>query len=437
MLKECCYAKVRGMSLICQQYITYRSSTELTVADILREHWAAYRRKHQVTAEQARVVGALMACRTPALGGRIDQCSKCGALVFRFNSCRDRHCNQCQKYERAKWVAQQAVLALPIPYFHVVFTTDHALNSLFRQNKVVMYDLLFEVVSGVLKGEVKRVLGCEVGITAVLHTWGQQIEEHIHIHTIVTGGGLSVDTLAGTGGQRWVKAKSQRYLVDVVALSAVYRDRLLSGIQRLYEAGRLSLSGEAAELDVVGLLQALRGKKWEVYMKPFKGPEVVTEYLSRYVHQVAISNYRLESIEGGKVKFRYYDNRRRAESGAKGPEKVLTVTAEEFIRRFLLHILPSGYKRIRYYGLHHSSARKEKLPRCRELLGLPRALPEIEELDLQAWLAQVLGEDEVNRCPHCGAQNSLFQRAEFERLSWLAMVVLSVVAQPTRQGVCR
>ena len=421
---------------ILGNYITYRSSTELTVADIFREYWAEYRHKHPVTAEQARVVGAMMACRTAALGGRIDQCGECGALVFRFNSCRDRHCNQCQKYERAKWVAQQAVLALPIPYFHVVLTTDHALNPLFRQNKVALYDLLFEVVSGVLKGEVKRALGCEIGMTAVLHTWGQQMEEHIHIHTIVTGGGLSLATLTGTGGQRWVKAKSQRYLVDVVELSAVYRDRLLSGIKRLYEAGRLSLSGEAAQVDMAGLLQALGSKKWEVYMKPFKGPEVVTEYLSRYVHQVAISNYRLESIEGGAVKFRYYDNRERGESGEKGPEKVLTVTAEEFIRRFLLHIFPSGYKRIRYYGLHHSSARAEKLPRCRELLGLPGALPEIEELDLQAWLAQVLGEEEVNRCPNCGAQHSLFRRAEFERLSWLVTVVLSLVAQPTRQGVC-
>jgi hypothetical protein len=172
-------------------------------------------------------------------------------------------------------------------------------------------------------------------------------------------------------------------------------------------------------------------------MKPFGGAEIVTEYLSRYVHQVAISNYRLESIEGGEVKFRYYDNRERAEAGEKGPEKVLTVTAEEFIRRFLLHILPPKFVRIRYYGLHHSSARKEKLPRCRQLLGLPAALPEIEELELQAWLERVLGEEAVNRCPYCGAQHSLFKRAEFERLSWLAMLVLSLVAQPTRQGVCR
>ena len=416
---------------ILGNYITYRSSTELTVADIFREHWAEYRQNHGVAAEQARVVGALMACRTAALGGRIDQCSECGALVFRFNSCRDRHCNQCQKYERAKWVEQQKILTLPIAYFHVVFTTDHALNPLFRQNKVAMYDLLFETVSEVLKGEAKRVLGCEVGVTAVLHTWGQQMEEHIHLHTIVTGGGLSLD------GQRWVSGKSQRYLVDVVALSAVYRDRLLKGIGRLYEQGRLKLAGGDAGLDVPQLLAELGTKPWEVYMKPFAGAEIVTEYLSRYVHQVAISNYRLESIAGGEVKFRYYDNRERAEAGEKGPEKVLTVTAEEFIRRFLLHILPTGFVRIRYYGLHHSHARKEKLPRCRQLLGLSAGLPEIEELDLQVWLGRVLGEEAVNRCPHCGAQHSLFKRAEFERLSWLAVLVLSLVAQPTRQGVCQ
>jgi hypothetical protein len=160
------------MELLCN-YITYRSSTELTVADIFREHWAEYRQKHPVTPEQARVVGAMLSCRTPALGGRIDQCSACGAVVFRFNSCRDRHCNQCQKYERAKWVEKQQVLQLPIPYFHVVFTTDHALNPLFRENKQVLYDLLFKTVSEVLQAKAKEELGCELGITTVLHTLRQ------------------------------------------------------------------------------------------------------------------------------------------------------------------------------------------------------------------------------------------------------------------------
>ncbi len=409
-------------------YITYRSSTELTVADIFREHWEAYQRKHTVTPEQARVVGAMMACRTPALGGRIDQCQECGALVFRFNSCRDRHCNQCQKYERAKWVEKQKVIQLPIPYFHVVFTTDHRLNPLFRQNQRVMYDLLFKVVSEVLQAQAKEALGCELGLTAVLHTWGQQLEEHIHLHCIVTGGGLRLD------GQRWIKPKSSHYLMEVVELSAAYRDQFLAGIERLNEQGQLSLAGES---DVPQLLAELRAKKWEVFIKPFPDPEAVTEYLSRYVHQVALSNYRLISVAEGQVSFRYYDNRERAEVGEKGQEKVLTLTAEEFIRRFLLHLLPPDYKRIRYYGLHSSSARKAKLPRCRALLGLPAALPEPTELSLLEWLQQILGEEAIDRCPHCGATGSLCKRAEFERLPWLAALIVCLVGQPTRQGVCR
>jgi hypothetical protein len=322
-------------------------------------------------------------------------------------------------------------MQLPIPYFHLVFTTDHGLNPLFRQNKRAMYDLLFQTASEVLQAQAKEELGCELGITAVLHSWGQQIEEHFHLHCIVTGGGLSLD------GHKWVKPKSSHYLLDVVELSAAYRDKLLSGIERLVQRQEVVLTDEAAEAALSGLLAELRAKKWEVFIKPFAGPEAVTEYLSRYVHQVAISNYRLESLEQGLVRFRYFDNRERTEVGAKGKEKVLTVTGEEFIRRFLLHILPAGLVRIRYYGLHHSRARKEKLPRCRRLLGLPAALPVIPQLSLLAWLEQVLGQEQVDRCPYCGAQGSLFKRAEFERLPWLVALLLSLVSQPTRQGVCR
>lgn len=412
---------------LLSNYVTYRSSSRLTVADIFREHWAEYRAKYPVTLQQAKVVGSIMACRTAQLGGRIDQCNACGALVFRFNSCRDRHCNQCQKYERAKWVEQQKVIQLPIPYFHGVFTTDHALNPLFRANKRVLYDLLFKTVSQVLQAKAQAELGCELGITAVLHSWGQQVEEHIHLHCIVTGGGLSRE------GQRWVVAKAG-YLVDVVELSATYRDQLLVGIEQLWRQGQLT---GADEIDVPELLAAVRAKKWEVFIKPFEGATVVTEYLSRYVHQVALSNYRLERIDNGQVSFRYYDNRERAEVGEKGPEKVLTVTAEEFIRRFLLHILPLGFKRIRYYGLHHASARAEKLPRCRRLLGVDPALPIIPELSLLTWLQQILGEAAVDQCPHCGAQGSLFKRTEFAQLPWWVIWLLSLVSQPTRQGVCR
>lgn len=315
---------------LLDNYVTYRSSTSLTVADIFRSQWAEYRRKYPVTPQQAKVAGSIMSCRTPQLGGRVDQCNECGALVFRFNSCRDRHCNQCQKYERAKWVEQQKALELPIPYFHLVFTTDHGLNPLFQTHPRLLYDLLFKTVNEVLQAQARAEWGGEVGLTAVLHTWGQQLESHVHLHCIVTGGGLSLDTLAGTGEQRWVARG--HYLVEVVALAAAYRDKLLAGVERLWRQGRLPAAG----VELAGLLAELRAKKWEVFLKPFATPQTVTAYLSRYVHQVAISNYRLVSFEQGLVKFRYYDNRERAEVGEKGKEKVLTLPVWEFIRRFSL-----------------------------------------------------------------------------------------------------
>lgn len=412
-------------------FITYRSpKTELTVADIFREHWDDYRRKHRVTPQQAKVVGAMMACRTPQLGGRIDQCHECGALVFRFNSCRDRHCNQCQKYERAKWVAKQQVLLLPIPYFHLIFTTDHALNPLIRANPAQFYELLFATVNQVLQGQAHEELGCQLGFTAVLHTWSQKLNEHVHLHCVVTGGGLASD------GSRWVRCPTERYLMDVVKLSAAYRAVLLAGVEQKWRRGEWRLTGEAGEIDWGQVLGELRAKQWEVFCKPFEQPEAVYEYLSQYVHQVAISNYRLVSLEAGVVSFRYYDNRERTQAGEKGPQKVLRLPVTEFIGRFLRHILPRQFRRIRYYGLHHSSARAEKLPRCRALLGLPAELPAVRPLSLLAWLRELLGE-EVDRCPRCGASGSLFQRAEFEQLGWLAALILSLFGQPTRQGVCR
>jgi hypothetical protein len=409
-------------------YISYRSSaSELTVADIFREYWADYRQKYPVTPQQAKVVGSIMACRTPQLGGRLDQCSECGAWVFRFNSCRDRHCNQCQKYERAKWVEKQKVMLLPIRYFHLVFTTDHALNPLIRANPKAFYDLLFHTVRDVLKQFAKECLGCELGITATLHTWGQKLDEHVHIHCIVTGGGLSLDR------RRWVWPKNRRFLFDVVELSARYRDELLGRIERACQAGKWAIP---AGLEVGEMLAALRAKKWEVFIKPFDDPQAVYEYLSRYVHQVAISNYRLLKLEDGQVTFEYYENKERAEVGGKGKKKKLTLPVDEFIRRWLSHVLPKGFQRIRYYGLHDSSARAEKLPRSRALLGLDPALPEVEALSLQEWLAEILG-DEMDQCPHCGAKGSLFERSSFEQLPWLVGIILALFGQPTRQGVCR
>jgi len=409
-------------------YITYRSSNnEITVADILREHWDEYRASYAVTPHQAKVVGSVLACRTPALGGRLDCCQECGAWVFRFNSCRDRHCNQCQKYERAQWVDKQKIMLLPIPYFHMVFTVDHLLNPLIQQNQREFYELLFKVVSKVLQRFAKEELSCELGITAVLHTWGQQIDAHYHLHCIVTGGGLSLEQ------KKWVRPKSGHWLFNVVKLSAAYRDELLGGLRKLAQTGQLS---EVTGLDVGELLQEAGSKKWEVFAKAFEQPEAVYEYLSRYVHQVALSNHRLEKLEAGYVTFRYYDNRERAEVGGKGKEKVLRLSAVEFIRRWLQHILPLGFRRIRYYGLHHSSARKEKLPQSRAALGLSRSLPEIEVISLLEWLAEILGES-ASCCPQCGAAGSLQKRAQFRELPWLLAILLALFGQPTKAGVNR
>jgi hypothetical protein len=411
--------------------ITYRSAnTELTVADIFREYWAEYKAEHAVTSQQAKVVGSIMACRTGQLGGRVDQCQACGAWVFSFNSCRDRHCNQCQKYERAKWVEKQKVLLLPVPYYHIVFTVDHALNPLIRQNPWRSYSLIFEAAAKSLQQMAKEVLGCELGITAVLHTWGQQVDEHYHIHCIVSGGGLALDR------SRWVRGKSERYLFDVVKLSAVYRDKLLAGLRKLYEGGQLELYGAVAELDVLGEIERAWGKKWEVFAKVFTDPAHVIEYLSGYVHQVAISNYRLQKVEAGRVYFEYYDNRERAEVGGKGKQKTMSLPVKEFMRRFLAHILPAGFVRVRYYGLHHASAKREKLPRCRELLGLPAELPEVEELSLLEWLESLLGEG-VGQCPQCGTQGSLVERTRFSQMPWLVGIILSLFGQPTLAGVRR
>jgi hypothetical protein len=407
--------------------VTVRTTKqEFEVADVIRQFEAAYRQRYPVTPQQARVLAALKACRTAELGGHVYECSECGALEFVYHSCRDRHCPKCGKFKKAEWIERQKVVLLPIPYFHITFTTDHAINPLVVANQKVIYDALFWAVSETLKRFAKKYLGGTLGITAVLHTWGQQLDPHVHLHCIVTGGALSED------GQQFRRSGGE-YLFDVVALSAEYRDRFCRKLKRLAKAGKLKLVGAAAEIDVAQLTEQMLAKKWEVFAKPFDNPELVYEYLSRYVHQVAISNYRIVKIEGGQVYFEYHDNKEG------GKQKVLKLAGVEFLRRFLWHVLPEEFRHIRHYGLHHSSARKEKLPQARELLGLERAVPAAKELDLKAWLKEILGEDAVDRCPHCGAVDTMFKRSEFEQLNWLqlllfALLGLSVYGTVKRRG---
>ena len=384
-------------------YIQVRGArTDYEVADVFREYGDAYRAAYRVTPEQARVMGAIVACRTEALGGQIYECQVCGAVEFAYCSCRDRHCPKCQKFARAQWVEGQKVYLLPIPYFHVVFTTDHALNAWVSANRAAIYNVLFETAAAVLKQFAALELRGELGLTAVLHTWGQTLLQHLHLHCIVTGGALSFD------GQRWVRC-APGYLFDIVAVSAAFRDAFCAGLVRLAEQGKL-VGVEMAE--VKATVATMQAKPWEVFAKPFEKPEAVIDYLSRYVHAVAISNYRITNIADGQVRFSYHDN----QDG--GKQKELTLTAVEFIRRFLLHVLPERFVRIRYYGLHHSAARKTKLPRARALLGLAPELPKITKLVLAVWLETVLGED-LHRCHFCGASGSMAYRGEVGDLPWV------------------
>jgi rubrerythrin len=395
--------------------ITVRTTKqEFEVADVIRQFEAAYRQRYPVTPQQGRVLAALKACRTAELGGHIYECNKCGALEFAYRSCRDRHCPKCGKFKKAEWIERQKVVLLPIPYFHITFTTDHALNPLVAANQKVIYDALFWAVSETLKRFGKKYLGGTLGITAVLHTWGQQMDRHVHLHCIVTGGALSED------GQQFRRSGAD-YLFDVVKLSAEYRDRFCRKLKRLAKAGKLKLVGAAAEIDVEQVVEQMQAKKWEVFAKPFADPQLVYEYLSRYVHQVAISNYRIVKIERGQIYFEYHDNK----DG--GKKKVLKLAGVEFVRRFLWHVLPERFVHIRHYGLHQSNARKQKLPQARELLGLERAVPAAKELDLKEWLTEILGEEVVDRCPHCGAGGTMFKRSEFEQLNWLQLLLFALL----------
>jgi len=369
---------------------------EWDIADIFRKHWRAYQRRYGLSDRHARVIRHIIECRTAALGGYKAQCDTCGKLQIAYCSCRDRHCPKCGAWERAQWLAEQEKLLLPIPYFHIVFTTDHAINPLVAVgNDGLVYDLLFRAATETLKAYGQRELGGELGITAMLHTWGQQLPRHIHLHTLVTGGALGKTE---SGRWRW-QASKPNYLFDIVAVAETFRDKFCDGLLELSQRGQLVLRGAAAELDVPTLVAEMRAKKWEVYARVARdremdgGPEKVLDYFGRYVNRVAIANYRIVDINGRRVSFRYYDN----PDG--GKEKVLTLDAVEFIRRFLQHVLPKGYMRIWHYGLHHNRKRAQ-LSQARQLLGETPDLPPAPELTLTGWLTEILGHD-PHRCPFC------------------------------------
>ena len=365
----------------------------LEVADIVRACGAQYRATHRLSIQQQRVLRAIESCRTAALGGHAAVCDHCGALEVSFNSCRNRHCPKCQTLAKQRWVEKQCAQLLPVPYFHLDFTLPHALNPLAQANPKLIYTLLFHAASQTLLefGRNPRWLGGQIGITMVLHTWGQKLDQHLHLHCVVTGGALSPN------GQRWLPA-SEGFLFPVQALSRVFRAKYLESLAQAYAHQQLRLGGSLAHLAEPEVFRALLAKlsaqDWVVYAKrPFAGPEQVLAYLGRYTHRVAIANHRLVSFENGQVRFRWRDY-------AHGNKiKVMTLSADEFLRRFLLHTLPPGFCRIRHYGLLANRCRHEKLACCRVLLDQPDPKPLPPE-PLEAMMLRLTGLD-IHQCRQC------------------------------------
>ena len=363
------------------------AAIRLTLAAIVRAHGDAYRRTHRLATVQVLALRAIAACRTALLGGRRETCDHCGATRLTFHSCRNRHCPTCQAQASARWIEARRAELLPIPYFHVVFTLPHALNALAQGNPRVIYTLLFRAAADTLLtfGRDPRHLGGTVGITAILHTWSQTLTDHVHVHCLVTGGALSRDRT------RWIHGRAA-FLFPVKALSVVFRAKYLTGLQRAYTDGTLTFTAGTAPLADAGrfaaLVTQLWATPWVVYAKrPFGGPAQVLQYLGRYTHRIAISNARLVSLVDGVVQFRWKDYADR------GHTKIMALGVDEFLRRFLLHVLPRGFVRIRHFGLLANRQRRPLIARAQDLLAAPT--PATAPADARA------ADIDPTRCPFC------------------------------------
>ncbi len=355
------------------------SRPTLELADIFRHHGEEFRQHYPVSLQQQRVMRAIEVCRTAVLGGHVEQCGHCDYQQISYNSCRNRHCPKCQAGARDRWVAARQADLLPIPCFHVVFTLPHQFAPLALQNQQVLYDLLFQASAETLltiAADPKH-LGAQIGFFSVLHTWGQNLLLHPHVHCVVTGGGLSLDR------RSWVSPRRPSFFVPVKVLSALFRRLFLAAFWRAFDSGKLIFHGRLeARRDRAALqklLAPIRHSKWVVYAKPpFGGPQRVLSYLGRYTHRIAISNQRLQAwdAQAGLVAFQWKNYRQH------GAEAVGTMTlgVDEFIRRFLLHTVLPGFQRIRYYGLLANRARAANLVLCRQLLAATQLLPAVQLL---------------------------------------------------------
>ena len=363
------------------------------LADIVGAHGAAYQRAHPLCRAQRRALRAIATCRTAALGGHRAVCATCGTERITYNSCGNRHCPKCQRLATERWLAARRAEVLPIPYFHVVFTLPHDVNPLAQSHPRLVYRLLFHAAASTLLrfGRDPRHLGGDLGVTAVLHTWGQTLTQHVHVHCVVTGGALAPD------GTRWLPARPG-FLFPVRALAKVFRGRYLAGLRQAFDRGDLHLTGGLAPLAepaaFAAWLDDLRQQAWVVYCKPpFAGPEHVLAYLGRSTHRIALSNDRLVAVDGDRVHFRWRDY------ADHDRVKIMDLAVDEFLRRFLLHVVPDGFVRIRHFGLLANRRRAAALAQCRALLAQPSPPPAAPE-SARDLLLRVTGLD-IERCPVC------------------------------------
>ena len=368
------------------------TSLQWELADIFRKFGDSYRKTHKMSLSHIKVMNAVKACRTSYLGGHMKTCSFCGFSHPTYNSCGNRHCPKCQSLAKLRWVKRREEELLPVDYFHNVFTLPHSLNSLVRSNKKIIYDILFKSVSETLLEFGKGQLGGKIGFITILHTWDQKLAQHIHLHCIIPAGALSAD-------KRWIKSANKDFLFSVRALSVVFRGKFTDYLKKAYVKGELIFAGKSTEYEaeegLKALIDGLYKKDWIVYSKkPFAGPEKVLDYFGRYTFRTAISNERIKGVNGDKITFVYRD---RKDGNLK---KEVTLAADEFIRRFLTHVLPTSFTRIRNFGFLSNRNRKVNIACLKEILGVFTDNGEKMNQSAQELMLELTGKD-ILKCPRC------------------------------------
>ena len=374
----------------------------LELADVFRRYGEDFRRKNYLSSEQSKTMNHIETCRTAELGGHIEVCNHCGFEKNAYNSCRDRHCPKCQTLVKEKWLSARKAELLPCPYFHNVFTLPHELNPLILTNKRIMLAMLFTAVKETLQvfaADPQWRLEGQLGFISVLHTWNQKLMDHFHLHCIIPAGALSFDK------KQWIAVKN-KYLFRVQSLAKEFQKRYLRKLENAYKQNKLDFYGRAADFkkqkEFLQLIKTVKGKPWIAYSKqPFGGPEQVLEYLGRYTHRVAITNNRLIELKDGNVTFTYRDR------SDENKSKALTVSAGELIRRYLLHILPTGFMKIRYYGFLASANKKGSIPLIQRLIDPHFKNTEKQEETIQEVMLRLTGND-ISRCPECGKGEMIY-----------------------------